>query len=81
MRYENDMIKALKAEISKLKAETRKLRAEIEQIKQSYCRFDSSKNTRYPRQHQQNGNQQQERTSYNFTKSLHIARFCREKKA
>ena len=76
MRYENDMIKTLKAEISKLKAETGKLRAEIEQIKQSYCRFDSSKDTRYPIQHQRNGNQQQERTCYNCNKSGHIARFC-----
>ena len=32
MRYENDVIKELKADISNLKAETGKLRAEIEQI-------------------------------------------------
>ena len=80
MRYENDVIKALKWEIFKPKAETGKLRAEIESIKQNYRRFDSSKDTRYPRQHQRNRNKQQERTCYNCNKSGHIARFCREKK-
>ena len=68
MRYENDVIKALKAENSKLKAE-------IEKIKLSYRRFDTSKDSRYPGQNQRNRYQQQERTCYNCNNSGYITRF------